>query len=89
MKLSKVFVENFVETLTENELKNHVGGYDVTYDSTITYGSIRCCCGERIPENCCNFSSNSFTIATAKEKVEEELGSCNIDEWICAQNVYF
>ena len=28
MKLKKISVKNFIETLTDNELKNVVGGYD-------------------------------------------------------------
>ena len=41
MKLSKIFVKSFVETLTENELKNHVAGYGYgdDGDGEVGYGA--------------------------------------------------
>ena len=42
MKLEKVFVRNFIETLPENELKNYVAGYGYG-DDEVAYGSGTCC----------------------------------------------
>ena len=78
MKIKKISFKNMSDTLTDNEMKNVLGGY---FNNTW-----RCCCGDRSSSsNCYNYSASSYSKEGAAAQAKSDHGTCQyINGWECA-----